>query len=102
MGTRSRPSRLSVVGALDAPPAASGYRFPAEWEPHAATWLSWPHNLESWPGHFEPIPGVFVAMVRALHAHELVRINVRECDVPDGQIGLEMGVADAETVVGRF
>ena len=37
----------------DAPtllPAALGYAMPAEWEPHAATWLAWPHNHDDWPG----------------------------------------------------
>jgi agmatine deiminase len=57
-------------------PAALGYRWPAEWQPHAATWLSWPHNPDTWPGHFAPVPALFVEIVRALHAHELVRINL--------------------------
>jgi agmatine deiminase len=55
-------------------PRALGYRMPAEWEPHEATWLSWPHNLESWPGAFEPVPAVFAEIVAALHEHEEVRI----------------------------
>jgi agmatine deiminase len=75
-------SLASPAEALAAPaaslPAAQGWRWPAEWEPHAATWFSWPHNRETWPGRFEPIPGVFAEMVRALHVHELVRINVRD------------------------
>ncbi len=33
------------------------YRMPAEWEPHASTWLAWPHYRGDWPGKFEPIPG---------------------------------------------
>jgi agmatine/peptidylarginine deiminase len=37
-------------------PRSLGYRMPAEWEPHAATWLAWPHKRESWPDKFEPIP----------------------------------------------
>ena len=49
---------------------------PAEWERHAATWLSWPHNRETWPGKFEPIPHIFAEMVRELSAGELVHINV--------------------------
>src|SRR5262249_30511823 len=56
------------------PPRALGYRMPAEWEPHAATWLSWPHNVETWPGKFEPVPQVFAQMVAALHEHEAVHI----------------------------
>src|SRR5712675_3087956 len=57
-----------------ASPAALGYRMPAEWEPHAATWLSWPHKLESWPGKFEPIPPLYARLVRELAAGEPVCI----------------------------
>lgn len=39
---------------------------PAEWEPHAGTWLAWPHNKEHWPGKFEPIPRVYSEIIRAL------------------------------------
>lgn len=55
-------------------PAALGYRFPAEWEPHRATWLSWPHNLDTWPGKFEPIPAVWAELVRTLAPHEAVHV----------------------------
>jgi agmatine deiminase len=55
-------------------PTALGYRMPAEWEPHEATWLSWPHNVDSWPGAFEPVPAIFADIVAALHEHEEVRI----------------------------
>jgi agmatine deiminase len=59
-------------------PAALGYRMPAEWEPHAATWLAWPHKEASWPGNFGPIPGIWVGMVRALALHERVNILVND------------------------
>ncbi len=59
-------------------PAALGYRWPAEWEPHAATWLAWPHNRETWPGRLEGARRAFVAMVRALQPRESVCILVRE------------------------
>jgi len=49
---------------------------PAEWEPHAATWLTWPHNLDSWPGAFESIPAVWVKLVAALTPGEDVHILV--------------------------
>ena len=42
------------------------YRMPAEWEPHAATWLAWPHYKLDWPGKFEPIPWVFAEIIRYL------------------------------------
>ncbi|MGD9720631.1 MAG: agmatine/peptidylarginine deiminase [Pirellulales bacterium] len=55
-------------------PRALGYRWPAEWEPHSATWLSWPHKPETWPGKFEPIPAVWRTLVRTLAEFEPVRI----------------------------
>ncbi|MBI4530771.1 MAG: agmatine deiminase family protein, partial [Candidatus Latescibacteria bacterium] len=59
-------------------PASLGFRMPAEWEPHAATWLSWPHKEESWPGKFDPVPSIFIEIVKALSPHEHIHINV--CD----------------------
>jgi agmatine deiminase len=59
-------------------PAALGYRMPAEWEPHAATWLAWPHERSDWPGKFEPIPWVFGEVVRHLVSGERVRILVAD------------------------
>lgn len=59
-------------------PRELGYRMPAEWEPHAATWLSWPHNRESWPGRFEAIEPVYAQMVAALASSEPVHINVND------------------------
>jgi len=47
---------------------------PAEWEPHAATWIAWPHNRADWPGRFAPIPWVYGEIVRKLAAVERVRI----------------------------
>jgi agmatine deiminase len=55
---------------------ADGYRMPAEWEPHAATWIGWPHNASDWPGKFPPIPWVYGEIVRALVRGETVRILV--------------------------
>ena len=59
-------------------PADLGFRMPAEWEPHEATWLSWPHNLNTWPGAFAGIPETFVEFTRHLVTSELVRINVAD------------------------
>ena len=49
---------------------------PAEWEPHAATWLGWPHNKTDWPGKFEPIPWVYGEIIRHLTVGERVRLLV--------------------------
>jgi agmatine deiminase len=57
-------------------PARLGYRLPAEWEGHEATWLGWPHNRTDWPGKFAPIPWVYGEIVRKLASGEIVRILV--------------------------
>jgi agmatine deiminase len=49
---------------------------PAEWEPHAATWIGWPHNATDWPGKFPVIPFVYGEITRALARSETVRILV--------------------------
>ncbi len=51
---------------------------PAEWEPHAATWLAWPHYHGDWPGKFEPIPWVYAEIVRNLARHERVELIVND------------------------
>ncbi len=61
----------------EATPARLGYRMPAEWEPHEATWLAWPHNRDDWPGKFAPVPWVYAEIVRLLSAVEHVNILVK-------------------------
>ena len=63
------PTRADTAAAL-------GFHMPAEWEPHHATWLGWPHNASDWPGKFAPIPWVYGEIVRALTSGEIVRILV--------------------------
>ncbi len=63
---------------LTATPANLGYRMPAEWEPHAATWLAWPHYHGDWPGKFEPIPWVYTEIIRNLARHERVELLVND------------------------
>ena len=61
-------------------PRKLGYRMPAEWEPHAATWLAWPHESSDWPGKFAPIPWLYGEIVRLLARVERVRILVEHAD----------------------
>ncbi len=63
-----------------AAPAALGFRHPAEWAPHAATWIGWPANRTDWPGKFAPIPWVYGEIVRKLVPGEIVRILVNSKD----------------------
>jgi agmatine deiminase len=51
---------------------------PAEWSPHEATWISWPHNPETWPGVLEAAEAAMADVVAALAPHEHVHINVRD------------------------
>jgi agmatine deiminase len=51
---------------------------PAEWEPHDATWLAWPHYHGDWPGRFEPIPWVYAEIIRNLARHERVELIVND------------------------
>jgi agmatine deiminase len=51
---------------------------PAEWEPHKATWLAWPHCHADWPGKFEPIPWVYAEIIRNLSRHERVELIVND------------------------
>lgn len=53
---------------------------PAEWEPHAATWLAWPHEKTDWPGKFTPIPWVYGEIVRHLSQVERVKILIADKD----------------------
>src|SRR6185312_14582117 len=54
------------------------FHFPAEWHPHVATWLSWPHKGESWPGKIDLIYPQYCAFIKILTEGELVRINVAD------------------------
>jgi agmatine deiminase len=51
---------------------------PAEWAPHVASYLVWPHNLDTWPGQFEPIPAIFARMAAAIAHFEPLRILLNE------------------------
>jgi len=57
---------------------------PAEWEPHEATWLAWPHEKSDWPGKFAPIPWLYGEIVRHLARVERVRILVQDRDAEEG------------------
>jgi agmatine deiminase len=81
-------------------PRALGFRMPAEWEPHEATWIAWPHNEDDWPGRFTPIPWVYGEIVRKLSAAERVKILVVDEDLRESarvvleKIGANMAAVD--------
>jgi agmatine deiminase len=53
-------------------------RMPAEWEPHEATWLAWPHETSDWPGKFAPIPWLYGEIARHLARVAKVRILIED------------------------
>ena len=67
----------NLKSANTSTPAEPGYSMPAEWEPHEATWLGWPHNETDWPDKIDTIRWVYGEIVRKISTGELVRILVR-------------------------
>jgi len=67
----------NLQSANTATPAELGYTMPAEWEPHEATWLAWPHNIGDWPGKLAAVRWVYGEMAQKISAGEIVRILVR-------------------------
>jgi agmatine deiminase len=56
----------------------TGYFFPAEWHPHKATWLSWPHKEASWPGKLDTVYQPYARFIKEVAAGELVCINIAD------------------------
>jgi len=79
-------------------PAALGFRWPAEWEPQEAVWLSWPHNRETWPGKFRRIPAVLAGIAAQISRWEKVRINLARAGQPRARALLERAGAEAANV----
>lgn len=80
-----------------------GYRMPAEWEPHQATWLSWPHNRKSWPGKIESVWPRYAEMVAALSRSEAVHINVNNSEMEtEAQRYLQQAGAEGEIHFHHF
>ena len=75
----------------------SSYRLPAEWEPHAATWLAWPHRKATWLGDFAVIPGVFEKVARLIARYEPVRIVASGAVLADARARLD-GAANVEFI----
>jgi agmatine deiminase len=68
-------------------PKQLGYHFPAEFAPHTATWLSWPHKEASWPGKIDTIFPIYAEFIRRVAEGEKVNINVADQEMKDFAIG---------------
>ena len=71
----------SDFSGKDLTPRQRGYRWPAEWELHAGTWIAWPHNEQTWPGEFAHIPAIFQQLVATLLRWEPVHLLASESTI---------------------
>jgi agmatine deiminase len=85
-----------VTSTAGLPP---GFRWPAEWEPHEATWLSWPHNPETWPGCVPAAELEYCEIVRSLAPRERVRISVADARMEEAVRRTLAGAGVADTGV---
>jgi agmatine deiminase len=74
---------------------------PAEWEPHEATWIAWPHNSRDWPSKFATIAWIYVEIVRHLHRSETVRILVNDAR-SEGQVRRQLKRAGIDLACVEF
>jgi agmatine deiminase len=79
---------------MTSPSAQHRWRMPAEWEPHRATWIAWPHFEPDWPGKLAPIPWVYAEITRVLASHEAVEILCHSEEVRESALA----VLDAHAV----
>jgi len=92
-------ARVTPSASPIATPRALGFRQPAEWEPHRATWLAWPHHTEDWPGKLEAIVWVYVEIIRKLAQNEEVCLLVQSEKIErQAREALAKGSANLENV----
>ena len=90
---------MNRTNVSTATPANLGYIMPAEWEPHEATWLAWPHHPTDWPGKLDTIRWVYVEIVRKIAAGERVYLMVRSAaEEREARQYLRRGGADIGSV----
>ena len=98
-----KPPHRIVRSTEENTPASLGYRMPAEWEPHEATWIGWPHNGTDWPGKLAPIHWVY-GESRKISPGELVRILVNSTthEAQARQVLKSAGVSSGRVQFLRF
>jgi agmatine deiminase len=78
-------------------PAALGYRMPAEWQRHAATWLSWPKDPETWPDRVPQVEEIFLQIMAALAPNEIVNLLVDD-EAAEASVRARCKFAGAENI----
>jgi agmatine deiminase len=79
----------------------TGWRMPAEWSPHEATWLAWPHHRDDWPGKFTPIPWVYGEILRHLTRSEPVHLLINDA-AAEAKVRRFLGRVDVDLTQIRF
>ena len=79
-------------------PRELDFRMPAEWEPQACTWLSWPSNRALWPGHYDLIPAKFAEFAAAISRFQPVRINAAGALREEAERELRAAKADLSVI----
>jgi agmatine deiminase len=69
---------MTKTSSSQVTPRSLGYSMPAEWMPHRATWLAWPHNCDTWPAQLETVREVWVLMIQTLALNEQVVLLVND------------------------
>jgi agmatine deiminase len=72
-----RPLPALRFGLRRVSPSSRGFRMPAEWEPHRATWLIWPHNRADWGVKTRAVEWCYGEIIRHLIDRERVSILVQ-------------------------
>src|SRR5688500_19441000 len=85
---------MTTSKAKNVTPRSLGYSMPAEWAPHRATWLSWPHNRETWPTSLEKVREVWIQMICALAPDENVDLLVND-DATERNVSARLSRAGA-------
>src|SRR5512134_2955159 len=77
-------------------PAKDGFRMPAEWEPHAGTWMLWPERADNWRANATPAQRAFAAVAAAIAKSEPVTMGVSAGQFNAARAALAAGVRVVE------
>ncbi|WP_371827169.1 agmatine deiminase family protein [Deinococcus sp. QL22] len=80
LSSSSLPAPEQHLLPRDTPAALLGFAMPAEWAPHAATWMGWPANDDLWFGHLDAVRAEFAELIRTIARFEAVHLLVRDTE----------------------
>jgi agmatine deiminase len=89
-GELPRPAKTDQKGEIkmEETPKSTGFRMPAEWEPQAAIWLSWPHNLDTWEDKLEQLEQIYCQIIQTMHTGQRVNVLVKDLEMEKSAMAL--------------